>query len=300
VPEEPQAKLRDLPPGAQSVSLLGDTLYAPPQAEDVRTVYEGRLAIARETYLADTTRADALIWVGRRTAYLGDYREAIEIFTRGIKEHPRDPRMFRHRGHRYISIRRFDLAIEDLETASRLIRGRPDETEPDGIPNARNIPTSTLQFNIWYHLGLAHFLKGEFREAMRAYRECMAVSNNPDALVATSYWLHMTLQRLGVPNEASRILDSITKNMDIIENGSYHDLLLLNKNLLAPEELLRTGEQDSAPLASATVGFGLGHWHWSNGRTDEAEQVWQAVLGGDQSTAFGYIAAEAELARMAH
>ena len=298
-PEEPRANLRDLPVGAQSISLLGDTLYAPPQGEDVRTVNESRLAIARETYLADTTSADALIWVGRRTAYLGDYREAIEIFTQGIKKHPRDPRMFRHRGHRYISIRRFDLAIEDLEHASRLIHEQPDEVEPDGIPNARNIPTSTLQFNIWYHLGLAHFLKGEFREAMRAYREGMAVSNNPDALVATSYWLHLTLQRLGVPNQASSVLESITRDMDIIENGSYHDLLLLNKNLLAPEELLRTDEDASGPFASATVGFGLGHWHWSNGRAEEAEQVWEAVLDGDQAMAFGYIAAEAELARMA-
>jgi tetratricopeptide (TPR) repeat protein len=297
-PEEPQANLRDLAPGAQSISLLGDTLYAPPQAEEVRTVNEGRLAIARETYQADTTSADALIWVGRRTGYLGDYRTAIEIFTQGIKEHPRDPRMFRHRGHRYISVRRFDLAIADLELASRLIRGRPDEVEPDGIPNARNIPTSTLQFNIWYHLGLAHFLKGEYREAMRAYRECMAVSNNPDALVATSYWLHLTLQRLGVPNEAARILESITEDMDIIENGSYHDLLLLNKNVLAPEELLRTGDDDSGLFASATVGFGLGHWHWSNGRTEEAERVWREVLAGDQAMAFGYIAAEAEVARM--
>ncbi|MCZ6918659.1 MAG: tetratricopeptide repeat protein [Gemmatimonadetes bacterium] len=300
IPEEPQTNLRDLAPGAQSISLFGDTLFAPPQAEEVRAVHGGRLAIARDIYLADTTNADALIWFGRRTAYLGDYREAIEIYTKGIKEHPRDARMYRHRGHRYLSVRRFDLAIDDLEHASRLIHGQPDEVEPDGIPNARNIPTGTLHFNIWYHLGLAHYLEGEFREAMRAYRECMAVSNNPDALVATSYWLYMTLQRLGLPNEAARILERITVDMDIIENGSYHELLLLNKNELAPEDLLRTGDDDSAPLASATVGYGLGHWHWSNGRPEEAALVWQDVLAGAQSTAFGYVAAEAELARTAH
>ena len=129
---------------------------------------------------------------------------------------------------------------------------------------------------------------------MRAYREGMAVSNNPDALVATSYWLLKS-----EPNQASSVLESITRDMDIIENGSYHDLLLLNKNVLAPEELLRTDEDDSGPFASATVGFGLGHWHWSNGRAEEAEQVWEAVLDGDQAMVFGYIAAEAELARMA-
>ena len=38
--------------------------------------------------------------------------------------------------------------------------------EPDGQPNARNIPTSTLNSNIYYHLGLAQYLKGEFEAAL--------------------------------------------------------------------------------------------------------------------------------------
>ena len=48
---------------------------------------------------------DNIIWYGRRTAYLGDYREAIRIFSEGIEKHSKDARMYRHRGHRYISIR---------------------------------------------------------------------------------------------------------------------------------------------------------------------------------------------------
>ena len=291
-------QLRDLPSGAQAISLFGDTLYPPEQPAEVREGHEQRLAAARELYESDRGNADALIWFGRRTAYLGRYRESIASYTQGIQDHPVDARMYRHRGHRYISVRRFDLAIQDLEHATQLISGQPDEVEPDGLPNARNIPTSTLHFNIWYHLGLAYYLNGDLQNALRAYSECYQVSKNPDALVATSYWLNMILRRLGRESDAAEVLESITVDMDIIENQSYHRLLLLNKLQLSPEDLLDTSGDDDVPLANATVGYGLGNWHSYNGRPDDAERVWRSVLQGSQWAAFGFIAAEADIARM--
>ncbi|MCH7684825.1 MAG: hypothetical protein IIB35_14090, partial [Gemmatimonadetes bacterium] len=87
--------LRELPAGAQAISLLGDTLWAPPQPAEVRTAHEQRLAAAQQAYDNDPGSADALIWFGRRTAYLGRYREAIAIYTRGIEEHPDDARLYR-------------------------------------------------------------------------------------------------------------------------------------------------------------------------------------------------------------
>ena len=88
--------------------------------------------------------ADAWIWFGRRTAYLGHFRDAVEIYTRAIERFPDDARFYRHRGHRYISLRRFDDAISDLERAAILIEGRPDAIEPDGLPNAAGKPRSRL------------------------------------------------------------------------------------------------------------------------------------------------------------
>lgn len=118
-------------------------------------------------------------------------------------------------------MREFDRAIADLTRAAELTAGRPDAIEPDGIPNARNVPTSTLQSNIWYHLGLAHYLKGDFNRALVAYREAMRVSGNPDMLVATSHWLYMTLRRLGRATEAEAVLAPISREMAIIENDAY-------------------------------------------------------------------------------
>ena len=230
--------------------------------------------------------ADAIIWLGRRTAYLGNYQEAIDLFTDGANRYPRDARMFRHRGHRWITLRKFDRAIADLTRAATLIRGQEDQIEPDGLPNARNIPTSTLQSNIWYHLGLAHYLRGDFEKALDAYRECMKVSKNPDGVVSTSHWLYMTLRRLGRPEEAERVLDAISTDMDVIENQAYHRLLLMYRGEIAPEELL-----DS----DATTLYGVGNWHLYNGRADLARPIFERIAAGREWAAFGFIAAEAEL-----
>lgn len=278
----------------EAVSLLGEPLYSPPIPAATHTVYEQKLAEARRAYDRAPKNADSIIWLGRRTAYLGRYREAIAIFTDGIAGHPGDARMYRHRGHRYISVRELDRAIADLSRAAALAAGRPDEIEPDGIPNERNIPTSTLQSNIWYHLGLVHYLKGDFDRALQAYRQAMRVSANPDMLVATSHWLYMTLRRLGRDVEAEAVLTPISRDMDIIENDAYHRLLLMYKGELSPDSLAPPGTD---ALNDASVGYGLGNWHLYNGRREEAMRVFRRVLDGGNWPAFGYVASEAELAR---
>ena len=132
----------------QGISLLGNPLYAGKPSEGQLAKYRE----ARGEYLKNPDVAENIIWLGRRIAYMGEYKKAIEIFTEGIKKFPDDPRFYRHRGHRYISIRKFDEAISDFTRAVELTRGKKDQIEPDGMPNARNIPVSTLQGNIWYHL----------------------------------------------------------------------------------------------------------------------------------------------------
>ena len=277
------------------MSLLGQPLSRPVLPEDTRRRYEEALAEARQRSQADPGNADALIWLGRRTAYLGRFRDAIGIYTRGIQAHPRDARFYRHRGHRYITIRDFDRAIADLERAASLTAGRADEIEPDGIPNARNIPTSTLQSNIWYHLGLARYLEGDFARALSAYRSCMEVSKNPDMLVATSHWLYMTLRRLGRDAEAARVLEPIRTDLDVIENHAYHRLLLMYKGELSPEALLPASS--SSALDDVTTAYGVGNWYLYNGDAARAREIFQRVVATGNWAAFGAIAAEAELAR---
>jgi tetratricopeptide (TPR) repeat protein len=286
--------LPDLPDGAQAISLLGDTLAPSPASPDVQEAREVDLATARADYEAAPDDADAIIWLGRRLAYLGRYQDAIRAYTEGIEKHPEDARMYRHRGHRFITLRMFERAIEDFERAAALTQGQEDEVEPDGQPNAAGIPTSTLQFNIWYHLGLAHYLSGDFESALRAYRQCVERSDMPDRVVATSHWLYMTLRRLGRDEEAAAVLDDISADMEIIENDSYHQLLLMYKGLVTPEALM--GPEDDA-IQSATLGYGVGNWHLYSGRANEANAMFDQILDGTGWAAFGYLAAEAEVAR---
>lgn len=279
-------------PAPEVVSLLGKPLPPITMAAEVQAQREKELATAKANY-EDNPTADNLIWVGRRTAYLGRYREAIDIFSEGIRKFPNDPRMFRHRGHRYITVRAFDNAIADLRKGESLTRGKPDEVEPDGLPNARNIPIGSLQSNICYHLGLAYYLKGDFERALPVYRSCASTSTNADRLVSVSHWLYMTLRRLGRPKEAEAVLEPISSSLDVIENIPYHKLLLMYRAEIAPEELMKDELRGND---RATILYGIGNWYVYNGEPARGQEIFATVLQGSEWPAFGYIAAEAEMA----
>lgn len=278
---------------AEATSLTGVALV-PPDPIPNREKLEQDLREAEAA--ADPSTADAIIWLGRRQAYLWRYQDAIATFTKGIERYPDDARMYRHRAHRYITTRQFAKAQTDFEKAVTLIEGKPDEVEPDGAPNAAGVPRSTLQFNIWYHLGLTHFLQGQYEQAYDAYVECMKVSNNDDSVAATADWTWMTLMRLGRKAEAAKVLERITPKMDILENQSYHRRLLMYKGLETPEALLDTATADATTIA--TQGYGVGNYYFVMGDTAKARDIFQQVASGGGWNAFGYIAAEADLARM--
>jgi tetratricopeptide (TPR) repeat protein len=273
--------------------LLGLSFGLFAQADKLEANYRAAKAESE----SDPKNVEKRIWLGRRLGYLGKFDEAIAVYSEAMKLEPNNPKLYRHRGHRYISTRQFPLAIQDFEKAAKLIQGKPDEIEPDGQPNKLNKPLSTLQFNIYYHLGLAEYLEGNFNKALAAYRECMKRSrNNDDSLVATSDWLYMTLRRLNKPKDAAAVLIPITEKMDIIENDSYWKRLLMYKGLRKPEDLLNTNNADD--LSLATQGYGVGNWYLYNGDKAKAREVFTKVTAGKQKAAFGFIAAEIDLKRM--
>ncbi|HXE75183.1 MAG TPA: tetratricopeptide repeat protein [Candidatus Xenobia bacterium] len=278
----------------EATSLLGKPLYAPAISAESRPKLEENLARARAEYEKNPDDADAIIWLGRRTAYLGRYRDAIAIFSEGIAKHPNDARMYRHRGHRYLTVRELDNAIADLKKAAELVAGKPDEVEPDGQPNPKNIPRSTLQSNIWYHLGLTYYLKGDFAHAREAFDNCLMLSDNDDMVVASSYWLYLSWRRLGERNEALFVLQPISEKMNILENSAYHRLLLFFKGARTADAVLASAESD---LDRATLGYGVGAYYLVNGQPDKARTLFEQIVAGPLWPAFGHLAAEAELAR---
>jgi hypothetical protein len=72
---------------------------------------------------------------------------------------------------------------------------------------------------------------------------------------------------------------------------------MLYKDELPVDSVLLPSAAISSSGAGA-VAYGVGNWHLYNGRRAEAEAVFRRIMGSRQWASFGYIAAEAELARM--
>jgi tetratricopeptide (TPR) repeat protein len=269
---------------------LGLTYDIPNPSEKTLAQYE-KAKTASETNPEDV---EALIWYGRRTAYLGQNREAVEIYSKGIEKFPSEARLYRHRGHRYISLRAYDKAIADLKRAGELIEGTTDEIEPDGMPNAQNIPVSTLHGNIWYHLGLAYYLDHQYEKAYDAYLRCRESGDLYDNIVSSTHWLYMIQQRLDNPAKADSLLAPISQDSVVIENQSYADLCHLYMGWIPVDSLITEG---AGTPSNDAVRYGVANWYLYRGDTIQAKQMMEELVKEKAFTSFGYLAAESDLIR---
>lgn len=251
-----------------------------------------KLETSEKAYLADPSDPDKLIWYGRFLAYANRFEEAIELYKKGSQQFPDDARILRHLGHRYISIRKFDDAIATLEKAAQLVEGAADQVEPDGMPNAQNIPIGTLGTNIWYHLGLAYYLKHDFENSLRCYTKCREVGSNDDNLVSSTYWLYSINRRMGREADAMACLEAITEELNVIENFNYHRICLFYKGLIPLEEL---ATEKGEGAAGSAIDYAIANWHYYNDRRELAKRLFENACAADGNTAFGYIAAEVDL-----
>lgn len=258
------------------ISLLGKKLYAIPAKGEELLKLQNALREAMKLVEANPENPENIIMYGRRLAYLWRYHEAIEVFTKGIENHPDYAMLYRHRGHRYISIRKFDKAVSDLTKASIL---------------------NDHDFDIWYHLGLAHYLLGEFEEALSAYKNCIKIAEDDDSKIAISNWLYITFRRLGKKDEAAKILNGITEEMEVVENQSYYDLLLFYKGRKSGAEIAVLAE--ASDIDVATIGYGIGCWYIYNEDIEKARAYYEKIVNTSEYwPAFGFIAAEADLVRI--
>lgn len=289
-------------------SLAGEVLPPLEFTPEKRAELEANLAAAQSRYDANPDDEFAAIWLGRRLAYLGRFREAIGVYSKAIEQHPQSARLLRHRGHRYITVRDFPSAIADLKRAAEIVHAdqSPDEVEDDGQPNAMNIPRSTLHTNIYYHLGVAHYCSGNFGLAYGSFKLCAEICPNDDMRAATWNWYILSAlrwadgdskRRVRVDAEIAQLLAQVTPNMEIMENEPYHELLLHYKGELSRE--LALGQKTDNAVNDAARGYAIGAWSFVNGKPDEARALWSEVVKSPNWAAFGYIAAEAELGRAA-
>jgi tetratricopeptide (TPR) repeat protein len=295
-PVPPALRPAEVPAGAEAVSLLGEPLAGVPMSAGERREREQAYAQARAAAEARPDDAQAWVWYGRRAAWLGHIREAVDIFTRALGRFPEDAQLLRHRGHRYITLRRFDLAVADLERAAKLAARQTDEPEPGETPS--RTPQDTLRANICYHLGIALYLNGDFERALRTQEQCLLLPATPDREAGARFWAYLTLRRLGRDVEARQKLAPVRPNMAVLENRAYLLLMMMYKGELTPDSLLAPGAAGGDPVDPAILHYGVGAWYLTEGKRDDAVRIYRETLSLGQWHTFAHIAAEADLQRL--
>lgn len=285
----------------EATSLLGEPLLRLTLDDATRARLEANLDEAYAQWQAAPDEEMTWVWLGRRLGYLGRYNDAIAVYTAGIEEFPDSYRLRRHRGHRYISVRNFDRAIEDLSEAALIVMrdNIGDEIEPDGAPNAKNEPRSTTHSNIFYHLALAYYLKGDYRNAIIQWRRCLDYSDyNDDQRVSTGYWFYRTQRELGHAEQADAYLQSMLRtNMDVIENYAYLNALQEYFGGLEPVD--PPGDMEEGAVYLATFGYAQAAEALADGDEARGLELLASIMAlPDAWPAFGYIAAESRLAQM--
>ena len=220
---------------SEALSLFGQPLARPRLPEAAMRDRLARLAEARAAW--ERNPADPETWIcSAAGSPIWPLCEAIDIYTEGIERFPDDPRLTGTGG---IASSRPALRPGGArpDAGERLVSGQPDEIEPDGLPNARNIPTSTLQGNIGYHLGLAHYLKGDLeraQEKLRALSRALAEPRHARRRLALALY---EMRRLGRDAERASCSGRSTASGRHRERG-LPPVLLLYKGELGIDDLL--------------------------------------------------------------
>ena len=235
---------------------------------------KGLLPEAERKLAADPKNIELLLALGKVQGDLWRFDDAITTYSRGMEWAPGNALLYLNRGHRYISTRRFDLALKDLEKAAGLDSGNSE---------------------VWYHIGLTHYMKGDFAKAAPAWERCRELAKTNDNLASSSDWLYMTYRRLKREEDAAQVLERITPEMKITGSPYYHQRLLFYKGLKKEEELFG---KDLPDVGVATLQYGAGNWYLYNGNVQKAREYFERVVAGKAWAAFGFIAAEVELKRM--
>lgn len=254
--------------GAQPVQ------YRSPSGVDYRAqVDTGPVARAQRALSAAPGNIDLIVALGVAQSGARQFREAIATFTNGLKLHPNSALLYRWRGHRYLSVREFAKAKEDLERGIRL--------------------DSTI-YGLWYHLGIVHFVNGDFAKAADAFQRAQARAPDPGELTGSTDWLWMSLMRAGRASDAKAMLarhpDSAATTV------AYSQRLKLYRGELKPDDVITPA--DTGDVQMATLAYGIGNWYLVNGNKIKAREWFERSVASGGWPAFGFIVSEVELRRI--
>jgi tetratricopeptide (TPR) repeat protein len=254
--------------GAQSVQ------YVSPAGVTYRSQRDtGPVARAARALAADPHNVPLLIALGVAQAGPRQMREAVATFTRALAIAPNDAMLYRWRGHRNLSTRQFDRAMADL---------------------TRGYGLDSTNYGILYHLGVLRFVRGDFNAAADAFARAQPRAPDAAELAGSTDWLWMSLSRAGRGREAAAMLARRPDSLPT--TAAYARRLRLYRGEITPDALLTAA--DTSDIDVATLRYGLGNWYLVRGDSARARAEFQRSIASRGWPAFGFIASEAELARM--
>ena len=254
--------------------LLQAVEYRSPAGIEYRSQPDtGAIARAESALASDPRNIDRIIALGIAQSGVRRYREAIETFTRGLQIAPNNALLYRWRGHRYLSTRQFDRAMDDLTRGARL--------------------DSTI-YGIWYHLGIVRFTKGDFAGAVDAFTRALPIAPDSGERAGATDWLWMSLSRARRTADAQALLD---RRPDSIPGANaYMQRLRLYRGQVAPDSVFTPA--DTSDIAIATLSYGIGNWYLVRGDTTRARSWFERSIASGGWPAFGFIMSEVELRRL--
>jgi tetratricopeptide (TPR) repeat protein len=264
------AALVSSPARAQSVQ------YRAPDGTIYRAAIDtGPVARAQRELAADPRNVDKIIALGVAQSGARQFREAIESFTKGLAVAPNNAMLYRWRGHRYLSVREFDKSMADL---------------------TRGYAIDSTNYGILYHLGILHFLNGDFDAAARMFTKAQPLSPNPGELAGSTDWLWMSLARAGKMNAANAMLARRPDSLKTEPGYAYTQRLRLYRGEVTPASFFTPA--DTADVQVATLNYGLGNWYLVRGDTANARAAFERSVKSGGWPGFGFIVAERELAKL--
>lgn len=254
--------------GAQSLQ------YKSPAGVEYRSQPDtGAVRRAQAALDTDPKNVEKIIALGVAQSGVRRFREAIETFTKGLALEPKNAMLLRWRGHRFISVRDFDSALNDLNRGYRL---------------------DSTNYGILYHLGVVRYVKGDFNGAAVAFRKAQPHAPDENERAGATDWLWMSLMRAGKKAEAKAVLDKRTDSPAV--TNAYARRLKLYRGQIAPEQVLTAADKEDVQVA--TLSYGLGNWYLLRGDRAKARQWFERAIKSGGWPAFGFIVAEVELRRL--
>lgn len=248
--------------------------YRSPAGVEYRSQADtGAIARAASALAADPQNVDRVIQLGVAQSGARQFREAIETLTRGLTIAPNHPLLYRWRGHRHLSVRELDRAMDDLMRGYRL---------------------DSTNYGILYHLGIVRYARGDFAGAAEAFQRGQPRAPDAGELAGATDWLWMSLSRAGRGAAAQAMLDQRPDSLPV--TNAYAQRLRLYRGQIGPDEVITVA--DTGDVAVATLSYGIGNWYLVRGDTAAARPWFERSIRSGGWPAFGFILSEIELRRL--